>query len=50
MPAVTRGLFFLVVAIICMAIALLLVTGILSGDAQEWAIGGLLAFFLSFLP
>lgn len=47
---VNRSLFFLIAAIVCMAIALLLVLNVVSGDATPWEVGGFLSFFLSFVP
>lgn len=47
---VNRSLFFLIAAIVCMAIALLLALSVITGDATPWAYGGLLSFFLSFVP
>lgn len=47
---VNRSLFFLIAAIVCMAIALLTSLGIISADWKPWELGGLLSFFLSFIP
>lgn len=46
-----RSLLFLVAAIICFAILLLLAVNVISGGNEEaWLAGGLLAFALSHLP
>ncbi len=49
---VTRNLLFLIVAILCFLIALLLSGGWLihGGNYPAWLAGGLLAFALSHLP
>lgn len=47
----TRSLFFLIAAILCFAIALLLALSVFSGGNQQaWEDGGLLALALSFIP
>lgn len=47
----TRPLFFLVAAILCFAIALLLALSVFNGSNETtWVIGGLLAFALAHLP
>ena len=49
--SLNRGLLFLVAAILCFAIALLISTGVLdSNTARDWELGGFLALALSFLP
>lgn len=45
-----RSLLFLVAAIICFAIGLLLAVSVFSGDQNPWLFGGLLAFALAHLP
>jgi hypothetical protein len=46
-----RGLLFLVAAILCFAIALLIATGVVdSTNGHDWEVGGFLALALSFLP
>lgn len=46
-----RSLFFLIAAVVCFAIALLLALSVFSGgNEQAWVDGGLLAFALSFIP
>lgn len=46
-----RSLLFLIAAIVCFVVALLLVLSVFSGgDEQAWEVGGLLALALSFLP
>lgn len=46
-----RSLFFLIAAIVCFVIALLLALSVFAGgDVQAWTLGGLLAFALSFVP
>jgi len=45
-----RKLLFLIAAIICIVIALLIAVGVFSADDKPWVYGGLLAFFLVFLP
>jgi hypothetical protein len=41
----TRSLFFLVVALLCFAIGLLLAINVISGGNQDaWLFGGLLSF------
>lgn len=46
-----RSLIFLVAAVVCFVVALLLATGVFSGSNQEaWTIGGLLSFTLAHLP
>lgn len=48
---VTRSLLFLVAAIVCFVIALLLVLDVVTGGNQDaWLVGGLLAFALAHLP
>ena len=49
--AFTRQLVFLLAAIVCFAVALLLALNAFSGPSQDdWLIGGLLAFALAHLP
>jgi len=51
MTTAIRSLFFLVAAIVCFVIALLLTLSVFSGgNVEAWTIGGLLALALSFLP
>ena len=46
-----RSLLFLVAAIVCFVIALLLTLSVFSGgNVQAWELGGLLALTLSFVP
>jgi hypothetical protein len=46
-----RSLIFLVAAVVCFVIALLLATSVINGSSQDdWLIGGLLAFALAHLP
>jgi hypothetical protein len=46
-----RSLFFLIAAIVCFVIALLLVLNVFSGGNEPaWLVGGLLAFALAHLP
>ncbi len=48
---VTRPLLFLVAAIVCFVVALLLALSVFSGgNEQAWVDGGLLAFALAHLP
>ena len=48
---VNRGLLFLVAAIVCFVIALLIATGVVdSTSGKDWELGGFLALALSFLP
>lgn len=47
---VNRSLFFLIAAIVCMTISLLAALGVVGGDWKPWELGGLLSFFLSFIP
>lgn len=44
------SLLFLIAAVFCFLIALLIALAVFSGNAQAWLYGGLLAFALSFLP
>lgn len=47
----TRSVFFLVAAAVCFTVALLLSTAVVhGGNTVAWAVGGLLALTLSFLP
>jgi hypothetical protein len=49
--AITRPLIFLVAAIVCFVVALLLALNALSGgNFDAWVVGGLLAFALAHLP
>jgi hypothetical protein len=51
MSKVNHSLLLLAAAIVCFAVALLIVTGIVdSGRGTEWEVGGFLALALSFLP
>jgi len=46
-----RSLLFLVAAVVCFVVALLLTLGAFSGgNTQAWEIGGFLSLALSFLP
>jgi hypothetical protein len=46
-----RSLVFLVVAIVCLAVGLLLALNVISGGNQDaWLFGGLLAFVAAHLP
>jgi hypothetical protein len=46
-----RSLIFLIAAVVCFVVALLLALAVFSGGNQSaWVDGGLLAFALSFLP
>jgi hypothetical protein len=46
-----RTLFFLIAAIVCFVVALLLALAVFSGGNQQaWEIGGFLALALSFVP
>jgi hypothetical protein len=46
-----RSLFFLIAAIVCFVIALLLVLSVFSGgNMVAWELGGLLSLALSFVP
>jgi hypothetical protein len=46
-----RSLVFLVAAVVCFVVALLLALSVFSGGNETaWAYGGLLALALSFLP
>lgn len=48
--AVTRSLVFLILAIVCFAVALLLAVDVFAGsDSEAWEAGGLLSLALSFL-
>jgi hypothetical protein len=48
--AVPRHLIFVIAAIVCFAIALLLSLGVLTGNNRDsWEIGGFLSLALSFL-
>lgn len=49
-PAVGLRLLLLVVAVVCLLVALLLASHVFSGGNEEaWKVGGLLAFVLSVL-
>lgn len=49
--ALTRSLLFLVIAIVCFAIALLLDIAVIhGGNESAWIAGGLLSFAVSHLP
>lgn len=46
-----RSLFFLVAAIVCFVVALLLTLSVIhGGNEPAWLVGGLLAFALAHLP
>ena len=46
-----RSLLFLVAAVVCFVIALLLPLSVISGGNEDaWVVGGLLAFTLAHLP
>lgn len=46
-----RSTVFLVAAIVCFVVALLLVLSVFSGSTEHaWEVGGFLALALSFLP
>jgi hypothetical protein len=48
---VTRSVFFLVAAIVCFVIALLIALSVFAGGNEHaWEIGGFLALALSFVP
>lgn len=48
---VSRHLFFLLAAVVCFIVALLLSLAVFTGSNEAaWAIGGLLAFALAHLP
>lgn len=48
---VNRSLVFIVAAVVCFVVALLLALSVFSGgNEQAWEIGGFLALALSFLP
>lgn len=47
----TRSLLFLVVALVCLTIALLLALNVFDGPHEDaWLIGGLIAFVAAHLP
>lgn len=47
----THSLFFLIAAIVCFVVALLISLAVISGTpVAAWVIGGLLAFALAHLP
>lgn len=49
--ALNRSLVFLVIAILCFAVGLLLAVDVISGsNVTAWALAGLLAFAASHLP
>lgn len=43
-------LLFLIAAVVCFVVALLIAAAAISGNGQAWLDGGLLALALSFLP
>ena len=48
---INRSLVFIVAAIVCFTVALLMAVSVVSGgNAQAWVDGGLLSLALSFLP
>lgn len=48
---INRSLLFLVAALICMVIAVLLETSVFNGgDWQAWMLGGFIAFIAAHLP
>jgi hypothetical protein len=48
---VNRSVVFVIAAVVCFVVALLLSLGVISGSNQEaWMIGGLLSFALAHLP
>lgn len=46
----TAPFLFLLAAVVCFAVALLLALGVFHGPQDAWALGGLLALALSLLP
>ncbi len=48
---VNRHLFFLVAALVCFVVALLLALAVFTGsNEQAWTLGGFVALTLSFIP
>lgn len=47
---VTRSLLFLIVAVVCAAVAVVVALGSLPSNYDAWLAGSLLAYFLSCLP
>ena len=48
---INRSLFFVVAAVVCFVVALLLALAVFSGGNQQaWVDGGLLSLALSFIP
>ncbi len=48
---INRSLLFIIAAVVCFVIALLLSLSVFSGgNTQAWELGGLLALALSFIP
>jgi hypothetical protein len=47
---VNARLLFLIAAVVCLVIALLMALAVIHGDHEAWLDGGLLSFVLSFLP